>query len=63
MIILSEAYDLASKFSYFKAQFVPRSCNLVADKLVKLARSRENQIWVNDPPRCILDVLALESCF
>ena len=61
VIILSEAYGLAAKFNYFKANFVPRCCNLVADKLAKLARTRDNQTWINEPPRCILDILAHEA--
>ena len=59
-LILSEAYNLASRFTYFKAQYIPRSGNLVADKLAKLAKTREYQMWVNVPPICILDVLAQE---
>ena len=60
-IILSEAYGLVAKFNYFKAYFVPRCCNLVADKLAILAKTRDNQTWANEPPRCILDILAHEA--
>ena len=61
-IILSKAYSIAANFSFFKAQFIPRCCNLVADKLAKLARNGDTQIWANEPPSCIMDVLAYEAC-
>ena len=58
-LILSTAYGLTSKFHYFKAQFVPRACNQVADKLVRLARDGHDQIWYNEVLDCIKDVISL----
>ena len=57
-VILIEAFGIASSFSFFRAQYVPRCCNLVADKIANLARIRDNQIWTNEPPTCIMDVQA-----
>ena len=54
-IILIEAYGIASNFSFFKFQFIPTCCNLVADNLASLDRVRNNQIY-------IMDVVALEAC-
>ena len=34
--ILVDAYGLASRFNFFKAHFIPRRCNVVADKLAGL---------------------------
>ena len=44
-LIISEAIGLASKFYYFKAQFVPRACNQVDDKLARSARVMNDQTW------------------
>ena len=59
--ILAYAYSLATRFNFFKANFVPRRCNIVVDKLVGLANVWDNQIWTDEAPTCILDVLALEA--
>ena len=37
-LIMVEAYRLALGFNYFKAQYTPRFCNSVADKLAKSAK-------------------------
>ena len=36
-VISTKAFGIASSFSFFKAQYVPRCCNLVADKIASLA--------------------------
>ena len=60
-LIISEASGLASKFYYFKAQFVPRACNQVADKLARSARVMNDQTWYNKVPDIVKDVMALDS--
>ena len=42
-LILANAYKLASRFSYFEAQFVPRTYNIIVDKLAKLAMDGVDQ--------------------
>ena len=36
--ILIEAYKISLGLKYFKAQYVPRNCNTVANRLAKLAK-------------------------
>ena len=38
-LILVETYRLALGLNYFKAQYTPRSCNSIADKLAKSAKN------------------------
>ena len=59
--ILAKAYDLAFRFNFFKANFVPRICNSIANRLVGLANIWDNQIETDEAPNCILDILALEA--
>ena len=42
--ILAAACSLASKFNFFKANFVPRRCNKVANRLAGLTNVWDNQI-------------------
>ena len=49
------------RINFFKAKFVPRRCNIVADRLVALTNIWDNQIRIDEPPICILDVLAREA--
>ena len=41
---LSEAYGLASRFYFFKSQFVPRMCDAIADNLARIARREGSQV-------------------
>ena len=41
--ILADAYRLATKFNFFKANFVPRRCNMVADRIASLANMWDHQ--------------------
>ena len=58
-LILTYAYGLASRFNFFKAHYVPRYCNAVADKVARLAKDWDDHEWINEVPRCIQDVLTL----
>ena len=40
--ILGDAYRLATKFNFFKANFIPRKCNMVADRIAGLANVWDN---------------------
>ena len=67
VLILSEAYGLPAKFHYFKAQFVPKICNKVADNSNQktkvadnFARDRHNQIWYNEVTDSIKDVVSFD---
>ena len=59
--ILSNAFILAQNFHYFKAQYVPRGCNTIPDKLVEIARNRYSQVWTNEAPMCARDVLSFDA--
>lgn len=62
-IILVEAYSIASSFNLFKAQFIPRYCNIVVDRLVDLNKVRDKEVWTIEAPHYIWDVLVLEAGF
>ena len=60
-LILAYAYRLAAGFSYFKAQFVSRAYNIIADKLAEIAKNGVDQDWTNEAPQCIRNALVLEA--
>lgn len=61
-LILVEAYSVAFCFNSFKTHFIPRSCNIMANKLTKLAKDRNYQAWTIEALHCIRDILGLETC-
>ena len=42
-------------------QYVPRRCNAVVDKSAKIAQREGSNLWINEAPTYIIDVLALDS--
>ena len=66
-LTIYKACSMASKFCYFKAQFVPRACNQVTDKLARLAPLTRlagvmnDQVWYNEVPASVKNVISLDS--
>ena len=61
-LILLEAYRLALGLNYFKAQCIPRCCNMVADRLARLAKDWDTKVWTNEAVSYIKEILAFEAC-
>lgn len=56
--IISEIKKLISEFSECKVQFTPRTCNVQAHQLAKLALGYEEAvIWVDSPPEYVRSFL------
>ena len=60
-LILLEAYRLALGVTYFKAQYTPRCCNIVANRIARLAKEGDTRVWTNEASSCIIDILAYEA--
>ena len=59
--ILIEAFRLALRLNYIKAQYTNGDCNSIADKLAKLAKDWDIKVWIAEAPSCIKDILASKA--
>ena len=57
-LAMTEMFERACKFYFFKAQYVNRRCNRVANCLASLARDLNSEEWRKSAPTCILYALA-----
>ncbi|KAF7808930.1 uncharacterized protein G2W53_035673 [Senna tora] len=61
--ILGNIKSLLSSFSDVSFSWIPREANRVADRLAHLGCSVDScQVWLENYPSCIADVLALDGC-
>ena len=57
---MHDAIHIATWFSYFKACYILRHCNEVADCLASLARFSDSELWKGECPNCIEDLVTLD---
>ena len=60
-LILIEAYRLVLGLNYYKAQYTPRCCNRVADRLAKSVKDWDIRVWTMETLSYIKDILASEA--
>ena len=58
--ILHDIYFYASWFDCFDCNFVPKLCNKVAGEFAHLGSLRIDNIWIEDPPEEILQLLSFD---
>ena len=60
-LILIEAFRLALRLNYFKAQYILKCCNSIIDRLAKLAKDWDTTVWTMEASSCIKDMLASKA--
>ena len=58
--LIHEISRLGLRLSRFKAQYVPKNFNRIADSLAHLAKFVGSKVWFGDIPNCIKDLVNLE---
>ena len=58
--LIHEISRLGLRFSRFKAQYIPRNCNRIANSLAHLAKFVGSKVWLGDIPKCIRDLVNLK---
>lgn len=57
--VIFDILETKKSFQNFKAQHVPRSCNIVAHSMAKLAlRKLDSFVWLDEIPADVLCLLA-----
>ena len=60
---IHQIYFLGLSFEKFRAQIIPRNCNMVTNFLAYLAKFQMSKVWLEEVPNCILELITQDLSF